>query len=112
LSQCDQQMRNGHTTVARVALALPIQQSRTPASLPSHKTVTKPVFVPVESAHHSRACCLGSADLRPVFLRPARSAPQRLCSNCSNVGSALVAVLSSCSCFVFSNLSCRASALP
>src|ERR1700757_4956129 len=38
----------------------------------------KPVFVPVEPAYHSRACCLGSADLRPVFLRPARSVPQLL----------------------------------
>ena len=27
----------------------------------------KPVFAPVEPAHHSRAYCLGSADFWPVF---------------------------------------------
>ena len=62
------------------------------------RRVTSRWFAPIEPAYHSRACCLGSADLRPVFLRPVQPTPQicpAFCSTCWNSFSASACSLSS-----------------
>ena len=73
------------------------------------RRVTSRCFAPDEPAYHSRACCLGSAGLRPVFLRPARSEPQicpAFCRALPNVSSALSCSSFSCSFYLFSKVFC------